>query len=83
MANRLAPPVAVFHLDEDFLFRPRTNATKKKTTKTPRTIRPALNSAEARASSARSSVGKRRKECAGAAQSSERAIEPIEKRVMR
>ena len=32
------PLVAVFHLDEDFLFRPRTNATKKKTTKTPRKI---------------------------------------------
>lgn len=32
------PPVAVFHLDEGFLFRPRKNATKKKTTKTPRKI---------------------------------------------
>lgn len=34
----LPPPVAVFYLDEDFLFRPRTNATKKKTTKTLRKI---------------------------------------------
>ncbi len=32
------PPSCGFHLDEDFLFRPRTNATKKKTTKTPRKI---------------------------------------------
>lgn len=76
------PLVAVFHLDEGFLFRTKTNATKKKTTETPCTIRPALNSAEARASSARASNGKRRKECAGTAQSSGRAIESIGKRAM-